>query len=111
MWKKSVLCLWAISIVYVIFESITPTPDFPADFNFADKVYHALAYAWLAALPTVGFRQRKAALYATGAMIVLGVALEIVQAFLPTRSCELGDMLADAVGAVSGFYLGSLIKK
>ena len=109
--KKSCLTIWGISILYVIYESVVPRPDFPIDFSFADKFYHGLAYLWLAVLPAVGYGTRTAALRGGIFVALLGIGLEIVQFFLPMRSCEFGDMLADTAGVCLGFYLGLFLRR
>lgn len=67
----------------------------------SDKVVHAIAYAVLAALLT----------YASGrpvlsvlAAVAYGVSDEVHQAFVPGRSSDVFDLLADAVGAGIGAW-------
>ena len=38
-----------------------------------------------------------------------GALIELIQAFLPWRSAELGDALANAVGAALGVWLGQKV--
>jgi VanZ family protein len=35
-------------------------------------------------------------------LLAFGAAIEVVQAFVPGRSCEWEDLLADSVGIVAG---------
>lgn len=99
------LLVWA-ALVFV--GSSIPLPrgpglDFPVG---ADKIAHGLAYAVLAGLAVRATsrlgRRRVFALAAIGAAIVYGALLENWQRLLGGRTTELGDAIANAVGAVVG---------
>ena len=64
-----------------------------------DKFWHFLAYAALTLLLWIGTDGRRAALV-VGAVMVLGAADELRQAFLPMRSADVLDFAADALAAV-----------
>ncbi len=95
----------------VTYLSLTPRIDFPYDFDNADKVYHMLAYLWLAALPFFAFLSPKAALAATLGMIPLGAGLEIAQYYVPGRSFSLADMAANCLGVILGIWLARYAKR
>jgi VanZ family protein len=63
-----------------------------------DKVFHVLAYASLTVMLWIATDGRRPMLVVAGVM-ALGLADEIRQAFIPTRSAELTDFLADALAA------------
>jgi len=69
-----------------------------------DKWLHALGYAALAAALATALATGRSALAAAALAAVLavayGVGIEFVQASIPERSFSVGDMAADAVGAV-----------
>ena len=50
---------------------------------------------------------RRAVLGAAALAVCLGVAIELVQAPLPYRDCQLGDALVDAAGAALGLAVFS----
>ncbi len=81
----------------------SPGLDFPVG---ADKIVHGVAYAVLAGLAvraTSRFgRRRVFAVAAIGAAIVYGALIENWQGLLGGRATELGDAIANAVGAVVG---------
>ena len=69
----------------------------PLPFHLWDKIEHALGYLiltlWFMGLyPKTRYPQ-----LALGAFL-LGIGIELLQAFTPTRSMELGDAAADALG-------------
>jgi VanZ family protein len=65
-----------------------------------DKVFHVLAYASLALMFWIATDGRRPLLVVVGTM-ALGLADETRQAFIPTRSADLSDFLADALAACS----------
>jgi VanZ family protein len=109
-WSKIAFLLWCISICIVIYLSLIPQVEFPVDFWNADKVYHCAAYAWLALLSIMSFRHRRFALSAALSMILLGVALEIGQYYVPGRSCSFADGMANSLGATTGIFLGYYVR-
>jgi VanZ family protein len=67
---------------------------------------HFVAYALLAFVLAVALDDwrlsRRAALGAAALAVSLGVAIELVQAPLPYRDCQLADALVDVAGAALG---------
>ncbi|MBN8614401.1 MAG: VanZ family protein [Deltaproteobacteria bacterium] len=97
-----------MAIIWLV--SSLEAPTFPtASFPLRDKGVHAVEYGVLgfllahACLRT--FRDRAAirvALFAVLAGVLWGVLDEIHQAFVPGRSADLLDLVADSVGIVVG---------
>jgi len=70
-----------------------------------DKVFHVLAYASLTAMLWIATGGRRPVVLVVGVMAI-GLADEVRQAFIPTRSAEYTDFLADALAAgVAGALL------
>ncbi len=97
---------WRIALVLLVslvaFLAVTPMP--PRELSTGwDKLNHALAFASLAFSGCLAFPASRRSLLAVWLGVLLfGGAIEIVQAFVPGRSCEWEDLLADAMGAVLG---------
>ena len=106
-WPGVVSLVWIISICAVCYFSLMPRLEFPLDFWNADKLYHFAAYGWLAVLPMVGFRNRKAAMPASLSMMILGILLEIGQYYIPGRAFSYIDMSANGLGVLVGVALGN----
>ena len=72
---------------------------------------HLASYALLAFVLAVALDDwrlgRRAVLGAAALAVLLGVAIELVQAPLPYRDCQLGDALVDAAGAALGLAVFS----
>ncbi len=93
----AVLCAGAI-----FFVSHQPKlPDLGLHFEGSDKLMHALAYAVLAACLLFGLAWPPwpRALWAAGLAALYGVTDELHQHFVPGRSTDVLDWLADAGGA------------
>jgi hypothetical protein len=56
-----VLSVWITSILFVTYSSLKPGIDFPLNFWNADRIYHMVAYGWLAFLSLWVFKERKTA--------------------------------------------------
>jgi VanZ family protein len=92
---------WAGLIFFL--SALSKLPEQLFVFDGVDKVFHAGAYGVLAlllllALPAGGSRDR-AALIAVALASVYGASDEFHQYFVPGRSCDVFDWLADSGGA------------
>jgi VanZ family protein len=77
----------------------------------SDKAQHAISYAVLAIALRFAFQgpPRRAALWSGGLAMAHGAASELIQLFVPHRSCDWKDFLADALGAVIGLTLWNAV--
>ena len=102
--------LWAPVVAYMAmlfgFSSLSTLPSPPGDLSFYDV--HVAAYAGLAVLTAraTGRGLRDVSWRAVvGAMLIsslYGVTDEYHQLFVPGRSFDVLDMLADTIGSVAG---------
>jgi VanZ family protein len=99
--------IWAgfgwVLVIGVIVGSLMPGPSVP-DFHLSDKALHVGAYfsmmIWFA-----GLYSRKVHPIIAVVLLVLGVALDLLQATTRTRSLEIADIVADAAGILAGLAL------
>ena len=91
-------------VMLVIYLSVAPAPEVPG-VPGGDDVGHLLAYGtlmfWFMQLAA---NRGSRALIAL-ALIALGIALELAQLYVPGRTFELTDMVANA----SGVFLGWVV--
>lgn len=92
---------WLFVAAIVVF-SLTPDVPRMEGYTLNDKLAHFAAYgvvmAWFARLyPSLSARTGYAVFF-----ILLGGALEFLQTLTPTRSFEVADLVADAVGVAVG---------
>lgn len=103
---RAVRC-WRIAFVLlfclVTYLALAPAPPQAADFGW-DKLNHAAAFGVMGFAASLGFgRSALAAL----ALLLYGALIEAVQGFIPTRSAEWADLLADGAGIALGVLLAS----
>ncbi len=100
------LTLGYLLVCLVIYLSVTSTPiEFPELPSYQDKIFHTLAYftlmAWFAQIYHRRFQRNTIALL----FIFMGMLMEYIQSYEPTRFADGWDMLANASGVVLGFLL------
>ena len=109
-WAASAAC--AIAILYFSVIPIGPGPDVP----YLDKVVHLCQYwlfAWLL-VQTIRAGRLKERDYLILAWIYAasyGLLIEVIQGFLPWRSADWADALANAIGAAAGVWTGQRIPR
>lgn len=106
---KPLLRIWWPSLAYAAFIFVLSSlerPPFLADFDLNDKWKHFLLYAAFAVLvfrsASVSVARRAAAVWMTIVLVsAYGVTDELHQRFVPGRSCDWRDWLADTAAAMA----------
>jgi VanZ family protein len=94
---------WALLIEMLVLWPSPPEVPQPLWVIGFDKLVHAALFAVQAALAGWALAARDRPAWPAGVgVVVFAVATELEQQFIPSRSMELGDILADAAGAVIG---------
>jgi len=93
-------------VMLVVYLSITSSPvDLEIGFPYEDKLFHILAYftlmAWFAQIYHDRFQRNMIAIV----FVFMGVTLEYIQAYDPSRYFEYADMLANTIGVALGFVV------
>ena len=105
--RPGVLVLLVLAVVVQLVVLYSPEGGGPPPFPQADKVVHLLVFLLPVALAVVaGFRRRLVvAVFAAQAVLS-----EVVQAvFLPHRSGDVLDAVADLTGVALGVLVGTLV--
>ena len=99
---------WAMMVIIFVLSSMSQLPRVPGGFDVDDGVAHAVAYGVLAALllrGLTGGALRRVSVEAAWLAVLLatlyGVTDEVHQRFVPGRTAEVADLIADAVGAIA----------
>ena len=106
---------WFPIIVYcllIYIQSSYPSPQSLPDFPFLDKLLHFACYAFLGALFLRAFNTTplkhnlKLVLFLSVFLSALyGISDEIHQHFVPYRSADYRDVLANILGSIAGVYI------
>ena len=82
----------------VITHLATTSTQYPVVEDISDKANHILAFSVLALLIDFSFPSREFGLAKVSVLLGYGLAIEIIQYFLPYRTASLFDVVADAAG-------------
>ncbi len=94
--------VFSIGLIAVIALSVMPQGTVP-DPGISDKFAHFAAYAALALAGGIAYRgSRSVFILVAAGLLLLGIGLEFVQAFIPGRSASVYDGLANAIGIALG---------
>jgi VanZ family protein len=104
-WRRTALVLWGISITVIVVLSLHPRWGPPGGMHL-DKLFHTLGYFTVAALPFLAFTTRGRAWRAMVLMLPLGIGLEFLQGYVPGRSSDVMDMVANTAGVIMGGFSG-----
>lgn len=98
-----------LAVVAGVVLSLWPAPEETAHWiPYSDKIEHAISFGVLVLLGTrAGYRHWP--MLALG-LLALGAAIEVAQGFTPTRTAELDDWLADAVGVAGGYFVDRALR-
>ncbi|RMH09828.1 MAG: hypothetical protein D6704_00540 [Nitrospirae bacterium] len=123
-WLKSFIRYWLPVVIYggsIFYLSALPDPlpafgDALPEFN--DKILHGFEYGLFGILWYRGFRYgmgekgaQYAAILAIVASILYGMSDEYHQWFVPLRTPEFADLLADGVGAAVGVFTWQRVQR
>lgn len=93
-------------LAFIITVSIVPSPvQVDTGLDWQDKLFHTLAYFCLMFWFMQIYHATRQKLVFGLFFVVVGVGLEIIQAYTPERYFEVADMLANTAGVVLAYLL------
>ena len=111
---------WLPILLYcllIFIQSSYPSPDIGPHWPFKDKVLHFTAYALLGALFLRAFKTTRIKhhlkliiMFSVLFSSLYGISDEIHQSFVPYRTADVMDALADILGSAFGVYIFFKIK-
>jgi len=94
--------LLMLLIVVVSYLALAPKPPTGVDLGW-DKLNHMMAFTALAFAASLGYpAPMRVRVLSLAGLLAFGGLIEILQLYVPGRSAEWGDLLADAIGIVLG---------
>jgi len=94
---KIKLLFWSILTAVTVLAFLPTYEPLPDVVSYSDKLNHVAAFFTLYLLHTAAFPLLSAARHSL-LLIGYGIFIEVVQAFLPTRSSSVEDLVADSIG-------------
>lgn len=106
-WRQVVLTL----VTAILYLALSPAPPKAMDTGW-DKANHALAFLPLASAGYFGWCDTtKRLVWLWLALLAFGGGIEIAPLFVPPRSAEWADWLADAVGIAIGTAIAAMLTR
>ena len=100
-WRRLLVALGLV----IAWLALTPAPDQRLSLGW-DKLNHLSAFAALGLCAVLGYRgSRRAQWAALAGVLAFGALIEVLQQWVPNRSAEWADLLADALGIAVGALL------
>lgn len=107
--KLGVLTIWiAATCVALAFAFKPQALEF--DFEGSDKLMHFAAFAALAFLPVMTFEKIRNIAAGIVFVMAIGIGIEVVQHYLPTRSADVMDVVFDGIGITAGVIAGTVAR-
>src|SRR5687768_8466726 len=104
--RRLAFVAWWLGWGALLLATLSPQPDLPLELS--DKTWHVLGFALMTAA-AVGFAHEARALLGWAAFALLvGAVVELGQTFVPSRSPDIRDFVADAIGCAVGLVLALL---
>jgi VanZ family protein len=103
--------LLCAAVVFTLYEATMPNPFRSPVTDNSDKFLHALAFFTLAFLADMSFPSVKLFLRKLIFLLFFGIFIELVQVYLPWRSAEMMDLVADGAGMVLYFVPVSVVRR
>ena len=97
--------LFWLLVCIVLVLSVTPAVGIQTSFSFSDKVAHFAAFFVLSFLFLLAYRFSNPILTSLLFLSLFGLGIEVIQYFLPYRSFNLFDFVADILGVLFGAVL------
>jgi VanZ family protein len=111
-WRPRWAALLALLLLVVSWFAFRPAPPELDEIAGLDKLKHLAAFGTLALVAMLAQPAgRRALALSAGGLLFYGLFIEFVQAFLPTRSAEAADLLADAAGIALGLVLTLALRR
>lgn len=101
------LVLGAVWVATIIYLSLAPHPPQPVNFEYSDKLEHALAYGLLMLWFSQIYQKIAHRILLAVLLVSLGISTEFLQRMSGYRFFEYDDMLANSAGVLLGWILAS----
>jgi len=102
--RKYISFLFFLSLTVIYLLSIAPAKSLP---ETNDKLNHIAAFFYLSFLGKFLYKN----VFLFLGLLFYGVFIELSQLFVPGRSCEFYDVVADCIGITVGILAFSFLRK
>ena len=112
LWQRYFSFRWAFmaALSVTTIACLLPGSYVGPSISHLDKIVHATAWCVIAVFATSAFALHRHARWLALSLIVWSLAIEGLQQYIPNRSFEWADLLANGIGVVSGILLARLLR-
>jgi len=107
--KIAFFTIWLIAVFSTVTLAVIPAEHIPTQPG-SDKMLHLLAFCLLMIWPTTTLDYLKNAIFCGIFLLFVGIGIEILQSFIPSRTAEFMDVVYNVGGAIGGFIIGYLFR-
>lgn len=107
--KYVLLCLWLFCLTAISLLALVP--DLMTMNKGADKMLHLCVFCILTIWPMMTFEKRSMMFVIPVGLLALGVAIELTQDLIPSRSSEFRDIVYNTMGVMAGTMIGFLLRE
>jgi len=107
--QRSIFWIWVLSVLLIVYGSLSPDMHMDTQMQDSDKVLHFAAYTWLALAARMSCVPASKSAGLAVYLLAMGCVLELIQSVIPGRFFSLFDIGANAVGVGLGLVLATLI--
>ncbi len=87
-----------VTIAFISWQATIQNGIEPPPVENGDKILHFLAFGTLALLADYAFPRSRFGFTKIILLVIYGLAIEVVQSYLPYRSASAADLLSDIIG-------------
>jgi len=106
--KLFLFVIWLCSLAVVIALSVVP--DVMVIENNEDKMLHVTIFCLLTLWPVMALKRHLHIGAAAAFLLLMGGAMELLQALAPERQSSFADMVANVAGIMVGLLIGYLLR-
>jgi VanZ family protein len=104
-WRNSALLFWCLAWLPIAAVSLGPA----VETGLGSHLPHVLVYAVMAAAAVTFARGRAGLVKAAVLAFAIGGLFELAQVFIPYRTADVRDVVANGAGALLGLAFGSVV--
>jgi VanZ family protein len=112
---RSARALLAVALLFVLYEATEKQPLELLLCYRSDKLLHGMAFFLLSSLVDMAFPASRLLFWKVLFLAVFGIFIELVQVYLPWRSAEVMDFIADCIGIalylISALLVRQMLKR
>ena len=110
MLKAGFFFIWMIATCTALGFALQPKA-LPLTMDGADKILHLAVFLTLTLIPAITFDKISSVILGLLFVAAIGIGIECIQHFMPTRKAEVMDVVYDMIGIAIGACIGLSLRR